>query len=196
MKRNTIWFDMDGVLAQFNKELYLNPDGSIITPPFYETFEGRQKFLEFQPDPLVISVFNKLMQSPIILLGIVSNLPMNPDSIKEEQIQKAIRENKLTWLHKYLKSIYKTTKSFPLLFPNENVPKAIVIEDYLGRKLTKSDILIDDYNKNLKFWEVKGGTGIKYLNGNNSHNSFDGTKLHYTHTPENALKEIFAKLNV
>lgn len=196
MKRNTIWFDMDGVLARFNKELYLNPDGSIITPPFYETFEGRQKFLEFQPDPLVISVFNKLMQSPIILLGIVSNLPMNPDSIKEEQIQKAIRENKLTWLHKYLKSIYKTTKSFPLLFPNENVPKAIVIEDYLGRKLTKSDILIDDYNKNLKFWEVKGGTGIKYLNGNNSHNSFDGTKLHYTHTPENTLKEIFAKLNV
>lgn len=196
MKRNTIWFDMDGVLARFDKELYLNPDGSIITPPFYETFEGRQKFLEFQPDPLTISVFTKLMQSPSILLGIISNLPMNPDSIKKEQIQRAIRENKLTWLHKYLKPIYKTTKSYPTLFPNENIPKAIVIKNYLGRELTKSDILIDDYNKNLKFWEAKGGTGIKYLNGNNSHNSFNGAKLHYTESPDEVIKEIFTKLNV
>lgn len=196
MKRNTIWFDMDGVLARFDKELYQNPDGSTISPPFYETFEGQQKFLEFQPDPLTISVFTKLMQSPSIVLGIISNLPMNPDGMKEEQIQKAIRENKMTWLHKYLKSIYKTTKSCPLLFPNENIPKAIVIENYLGRELTKSDILIDDYNKNLKFWEARGGTGIKYLNGNNSHNSFNGAKLHYTKSPDEAIKEIFTKLNV
>lgn len=196
MKRNTIWFDMDGVLARFDKELYLNPDGSIITPPFYETFEGRQKFLEFQPDPLMISTFNKFMQSPSVVLGIISNLPMNPDGIKEENIQRGIRENKLTWLHRYLKPIYKTTRSVPLMFPNENVPKAIVIEAYLGRKLTKSDILIDDYNKNLKFWEAYGGTGIKYLNGNNSHDSFDGAKLKSTSTPEDALREILTCLSV
>lgn len=196
MKRNTIWFDMDGVLARFDKELYQNPDGSIISPPFYETFEGQKKFLEFQPDPLMISVFTKLMQSPSILLGIISNLPMNPDSIKKEQIQRVIRENKMTWLHKYLKSIYKTTKSYPLLFPNENIPKAIIIENYLGRKLTKSDILIDDYNKNLKFWEARGGTGIKYLNGNNSHNSFNGAKLHHIESPDEAIKKIFTKLSV
>ena len=195
MKRNTIWFDMDGVLARFDKELYLNPDGSIITPPFYETFEGRQKFLEFQPDPLMVSVFNKLMQSPSVLLGIISNLPMNPDGMKEEQIQHAIRENKLTWLHRYLKPMYKTTVSHPLMFPNENVPKAIVIENYLGRKLTKSDILIDDYNKNLRFWEAKGGTGVKYLNGNNSHDSYDGSKLHYTESPEEVIREILSKLS-
>lgn len=63
------------------------------------------------------------------------------------------------------------------------IPKYIKAQEILGRKLNKTDILISDYNNDLIPWENAGGTGIKYLNGQNSADSFNGAKITLDMTP-------------
>ena len=73
---------------------------------------------------------------------------------------------KRDWLYKYLPFIPK--RNIILIKVGEN--KADMVEFFLDTELTKEDILIDDYTKNLTEWEFAGGTGIKALNGINGKN--------------------------
>lgn len=51
---------------------------------------------------------------------------------------------------------------------------------FLKRPLTPYDVLIDDFNTNLEDWKEKGGTAIKYLNGENSRESWNGRSITIT----------------
>lgn len=59
-------------------------------------------------------------------------------------------------------------------FPKENIIIAIektkpeTVREVLKRQISTSDILIDDFNRNLKEWEKAGGSAIKYINNINS----------------------------
>ena len=66
------------------------------------------------------------------------------------------------------------------------------VEYIKDHELTRDDILIDDYNKNLTEWSQKGGTSIKYCNGINNPDSFEGIKLYYTES----VQKMFHKLDI
>jgi 5'(3')-deoxyribonucleotidase len=60
-------------------------------------------------------------------------------------------------------------------------PKRDTVEYITNHVIKSNDILIDDYNKNLEEWRAAGGTSVKYCNGINNPNSFDGQKIgHYS----------------
>jgi 5'(3')-deoxyribonucleotidase len=52
--------------------------------------------------------------------------------------------------------------------------KRNAISKIKGMRLTRQDILIDDYKKNLVSWASAGGTAIKYVNGINSVGDWPG----------------------
>lgn len=71
--------------------------------------------------------------------------------------------------------------------------KRNAISKIKGMNLSKSDILIDDYNKNLYAWQNAGGTSIKYINGVNSVGDWPGVFIDSnTMTVDEAI-EIFLK---
>lgn len=52
--------------------------------------------------------------------------------------------------------------------------------------LKATDVLLDDYNKNLETWHNAGGQGVKLLNGLNNRNTWSGTSVRSNGT----IKEI------
>ena len=53
------------------------------------------------------------------------------------------------------------------LFPPPGTSKADMVEHILGMPLHRGIFLLDDYTANLSSWQLRGGTGIKVLNGLN-----------------------------
>lgn len=53
-------------------------------------------------------------------------------------------------------------------------------------------ILIDDFNPNLRNWEAAGGTAVKYINGLNSPESFNGLCLFKTWPVEQCMNALLA----
>ena len=58
--------------------------------------------------------------------------------------------------------------------------KVKTAQHWLGRNLQANDILIDDFNPNLEEWENAGATAIKFLNGNNSPDTWHRTASNIT----------------
>lgn len=58
-----------------------------------------------------------------------------------------------------------------LIFTPCGTNKADAVEELFQiETLSPTDILVDDFSKNLQQWTEAGGTGIKYLNGENGLN--------------------------
>ena len=92
--------------------------------------------------------------------------------------------DKIMWLHKWLPYIDIDHILISV------TSKRDVVEYIHNHNLTKNDILIDDYNKNLIDWTKAGGTAIKYCNGINNPESFTGTKLFQSDSIENMFNTI------
>ena len=62
-----------------------------------------------------------------------------------------------------------------------------------GRKLKKTDILLDDYTENLNEWRDSGGTALKLLNGiNDTKGCWDGSRVRNSFCYEDIRKHISA----
>ena len=83
--------------------------------------------------------------------------------------------DKVTWLNNCVPEIDTNTQ---LLIADSDKAETIMVLQQL-KTLTKDMILIDDFNPNLKAWRAAGGTAIKYLNGINTKESWDG--IYITH---------------
>lgn len=99
--------------------------------------------------------------------------------------------DKIAWLQKH----------FPELKPDhciwclEQFPKSACVEIVQNKMLSESDILIDDYSKNLAEWNTAGGTAVKFLNGHNSENN-TMYQIHKSQTKDeiiNLLTDIWRK---
>ena len=146
MKKNfRLFFDMDDTLVKFGDT---KADVHILDRMYEKGF-----FENLEPLPLLHEV-NKvasLFPENIFILSAC----LNSEYCKPE---------KILWLKKYLPAAMKENVIFTT---TRRKKSSYVAERFYGnrrRKLSRYDILIDDYGKNISEWEAAGGTAIKFKN--------------------------------
>ena len=95
---------------------------------------------------------------------------------------------KRKWVKEHIPSI----KDENILILPIDVPKSSVLHH--------GDILLDDYNKNLRDWESHGGRAIKLVNEINDHGItsplWKGKRVYYNTTPETIRDQLAAEIRV
>lgn len=206
-----IFFDMDGVIAVYEKDAYIPESGkkplyldldkhyfrtckknehaaSILqmlrslnasdermheVKPFVNTLLKKSVSLD-TPARTSVNVSNYIFSASIHVLSRI------PQSCKEAIV---ITEDKKRWLDEHFTNKNMTRREKGICFNTSFKNKAETAEHILSRPLRPADILIDDYNPNLIEWERRGGTAIKYLNGQNDANSWEGLCVSSNETP-------------
>lgn len=170
------YIDMDGVTVEYDRDAYIGDE-----PLFMK--KGHHYFRDLKPDFKMLEVIDKLFersrytQDQIYILTSICN----NGAIFNEHFH-----DKVNWLHKWMPYIDIDHILISV------TSKRDAVEYIHNHKLTTNDILIDDYNKNLKDWTVADGTAIKYCNGINTPASFDGIKIYKADTTDNILSVIMA----
>lgn len=145
-----IYLDMDGFLAKYDYGIYLQTN-----PAWNEV--GSHVFRNVKIDMFAYNIVKGLSDVMGGDLYVLTSVCGMNAGIRNEQIM-----DKMLWL----------SANYPQInlcnFIACDSDKRNTISKIKGFRLTKSDILIDDYKKNLFAWNEAGGTGIKYLNGINS----------------------------
>ena len=158
------YFDMDGVAVKYDRNAYKGQN------PIWLR-KNQHYFRDLEPDRKVLEVIDTLYQQSRYTgdnINILTSLMMNGAIFNEHFHDKVLwNKNWLPYLDITHILIAVTSKRDAVEF----------IHDH---KLTKDDILIDDWNKNLIEWRLAGGTAIKYCNGLNSADSWDGPVI-YSH---------------
>lgn len=154
------YFDMDGVLVPYEREAYEGDHPLFIQPQ-------QHYFRWLSTDKLMVAFANYLLEKGKKVYVITS---VKPDSV----IFNEHLHDKYHWLD----------VNMPLL-DRDNVFFCVTTKSdcasYIqSRKLSRRDVLVDDFNRNLVEWEKSGGTAIKYLNGLNSPESFSGYTVDHT----------------
>lgn len=152
------WVDMDGVLNKYIREDYRGSN-----PVFLH--KGGHYYRYLEPDFSAIDML-KILKNHGFNIFIISKLPKDDDMFKEHY------NDKVQWLRDNIPFINEY-QFFPTV---DSKSKAVISEYYRSDVFTlkQSDILIDDFNDNLIDWGKAGGTAIKYLNGVNSRESWNG----------------------
>jgi len=153
MKKNfRIFLDMDGTLVGFPDT---REDKHLLTKMYEKGF-----FENLEPLPFLHEM-NKvaaLFPENIYVLSACIDSPY-------------CKPEKILWLKKHLPAACKEN----VIFTTTKRKKALYIAEKLygsrRRRLSKYDILIDDYSKNIVEWEQAGGTAIKFKNGYNLNGS-------------------------
>lgn len=178
-----LWFDMDGVLVQYDREGYTGKN-----PAYLQL--GAHYFRHLKPDFKAIEVLRQVCQrnkNKVFILTTISNL----GSLYMEQVT-----DKIAWLGQYCPFLDIQTQFVPAVSLKRDIVEAIRKPDGLGIGL--NDILIDDWNTNLEEWSAAGGLALKYLNGINSPNqknkevSYQGINL----TEDMSADDIVALLDL
>lgn len=141
-KKTHVFFDMDGTLAVFNK---LKTFEDLLQPGYFKNLIPYQE---------VVDAAKLLLQNDSLEVFILSAYLTESKTALQEKNE---------WLDKFLPEV----DSYHRIF----VPCGECKSDYIPTP-DDSDILIDDYTKNLRAWH---GTAIKILNGiNNNTNKWEG----------------------
>lgn len=137
-----IFIDMDGVIAEHVKDDYLGGNPKFLQPHY---------FSNCNPNSTIVTFIHLLQEFeiPYLFLSRISP-PLNYQEVAMD---------KRKWLYHFAPG------SNAIFTKGSKVETA---QKWLGRNLQKDDILIDDFNPNLNEWESAGATAIKFLNGNNS----------------------------
>lgn len=155
----TAFWDLDGVVFKYEREAYVGENPKYARPKYFEDREiDARAYIE-----LLSMYHNKNVSGLYILSRGATRLDV--EKRKAVIIDKKTNvANRMPW------------------FNQEHVivadcSKVEAAEQFLGRKLCACDVLIDDFNENLKMWVRAGGSAIKYINGLNSPETYDGPKL-------------------
>lgn len=170
-----IYFDMDGVLAKYEREAYIpidKPDSSknadknaVKGEEPLRPFEipGRHYFRYVKPDNRIINVLSHLIddgeygiQKQNVNIHIISTLSKKGSLFVEQY------NDKVNWIKEHIPNM-PASEFYPALGEKRDI--AVLLRNH---RLDPSDILIDDYDVNLNSWRNAGGMAIKYLNGTNS----------------------------
>lgn len=88
-----------------------------------------------------------------------------------------VKFDKIYWLQKHLPEINLSHQIYT--FCGEDKTR------YIPNGVKSTDILLDDFNRNLEDWREAGGVSIKLLNGINSKHSWGGTSISAQETSDN-----------
>lgn len=164
--RPVFWFDKDGVLAKYDYSIYLAETGS--SPPWLTKNAHVYRHLPANKNMLHAfrELYGRLQEKPPceweyemkVLTSVSDSVTLS------EQVLDSWH-----WLHKKIPE-FKQRDFYAVAVPKQELPVTLRRYNSAENGLTKADILIDDYNKNLEAWEKAGGTAVKALNGINSEN--------------------------
>lgn len=157
----TLWFDKDGVLAQYDYDIYEAEAGC--TPPWLT--RNAHVFRHLPAYPSMVTVFQNLYYEYIN--SHPKNRRYNVKIITAVSNSVTLSEqvlDSLYWIRHNIAAGFRDRDFYAIASPKQNIP---VI---LRHKITPYDILIDDYNPNLKAWKDAGGTSVKAVNDINSEN--------------------------
>ena len=151
---------MDGGLARYDRTAYDRNNGPAPGIALFE-HEKSHYFRHCMPDPIAISMIKELLKDNSCEVYILTSIaPHIPWASADKQ----------TWLSQNLPEFDTATH---LIIADSDKAETILVLKKL-KQLNSDMILIDDYNKNLEDWTNAGGTAVKYLNGINSPDTFDG----------------------
>ena len=148
--------------------LYVDMDGTIVKwvpmqteseEEVYDILKSRHYFLKLPPAHHALNAVKELLGWGLKVKILTSYLSDSAYALDEKRL----------WLNKYLPEVEERDRIY--------VPYGIPKAEYLG-SIGPNDVLLDDYTKNLREWEVAGGTGIKFLNSlNHTRKTWSGAKV-------------------
>lgn len=171
--RTRIFFDMDGTLAEWkciqfqisSEEGFVNVEEKI-----YEILRRDGYYYNLKPYMEMVKAVNRLLK-----MTNVAEVYILTCYIPDCQAQL----DKLRWIRRYL-------PVFPedhILMVKDGEPKSMALED-----LRPTDILVDDFTRNLLSWH---GIGIKALNGiNDTHKTFRGMRIRVDENPDKIVNQV------
>ena len=157
----SIFFDADGVIAEYERDAY---EG--MHPKFCN--EHQHYFRYCKRDDCAYALLLQFIEYGADV-WILSKADAQYPWIKHDKIQ---------WFQDHIPEIPLEK----IIIAKSDKAETIKVKKKL-KKLTKNMILIDDYNNNLQDWIDEGGIGIKYINGINNPNSFNGPKIYRSAIP-------------
>lgn len=136
-----LFVDMDGTLARFHDEVQ-----------YLERMFEKGFFLGLKPFEEAVEAVNNLasMSDEVEVFILSAAIDGEPPYCRDEKHQ---------WLDKYCPNIDRDHR----IFTQTGVPKS----EYIPGGISETDILWDDYNKNLEEWQESGGTAVKCHNNIN-----------------------------
>lgn len=149
----SFWFDMDGVIVRYERWAYR---GKMIA------LQNGSNYYKSAPiDRYAVDLLRELNDKCQERVHILTGVP----AVQE------IVVSKIFWLSKNCPFIDIDTQFHAVVGSKD--------EYVLGKQgsISTNDILIDDFNANLLSWSDRGGTAVKYLNGVNSVNSYEGYSI-------------------
>lgn len=173
MHRN-YYFDMDGVVVEYNIGAFTGDD------PLYLQ-KNAHYFRDLEPDYRMLEVIDTMFKRSRYSgdhIYLLTSIPMNGAIFNEHF------HDKITWINKWLP--YLDINSILISVTS----KRDAVEYIQNHQLSEKDILIDDYNKNLMDWQKNGGVSVKYCNGINTPESFDGIRVYHTWSAEEILSAL------
>jgi hypothetical protein len=171
------YIDMDGVIAQYDRSAYTGPNPRWLDPDAHY-------FAHVKPDDKMVDVVVKLtnMLADRSRNNIhITSCHFLSSLAKQGSIMTVQYKDKCEWLDNCV-GIHMSSLLIPSL-----TGKRHTVESRYDGKLSAKDVLIDDFNQNLLEWQKAGGTAIKYLNGQNDKDSFDGVVIDETMTSDDII---------
>ncbi|MCR4955197.1 MAG: hypothetical protein K6A30_00745 [Lachnospiraceae bacterium] len=151
MEIGKIYFDMDGVLADFESGIrtycHMEPVAQSIICNNDDLWAAVKKvdhfYLQLKPYEGAVEMFMELYREYGHKVEILSGIPRARRGIV------TARQDKIDWVHKYL---------------SPDVKCNIVYREEKQNYCTgPQDILIDDFDVTIEQWESKGGSGICHV---------------------------------
>ena len=142
----------------------------VYLPSTTQTIPGKHYFLN-RPESvgaksLIQHVYDWFAPEEIAVCTTLLTPNLNNDALIEEH-----RGDKTTWLNTFCDALNVPTPTLIFAY-SDKLTKPQAAADLLKRHISSEDILIDDFNGNLRTWRNAGGTAIKWLNGLNDPNSW------------------------
>ena len=139
-QKQRIFVDMDGTLARFHDE-----------NKYLERMWEEGFFEQLKPFENAVDTVKMLAQDPSVEVFILSA------AIEGEPPYCVAQKH--AWLDRYLPEIDQQHRIFTAVGENK--------AELIPQGIRKTDVLIDDYNKNLDEWQHYGGHSIKFVNNIN-----------------------------
>lgn len=147
-----VFFDLDGTLAEWRNEAKR------------EDLLEKGYFISLKPMTEMVDAAKRLMENGFETYVISKYWTCGDYALPEKK----------EWCAKYLPFI----PADHLLFVPDEMEKAEIVKEITGVEVSRDDVLIDDYTKNLIEWTQSGGIGIKCINGwNDKTGKFIGPRV-------------------